>query len=270
MNVRGAVPLTLSLTGGMFARSFRYTDNQSDNRNFEANGPILGVHVAVYPAAFVMRGFVADLGVSGSYARGFAPDTDDASGVVLTSELEKWHAGLRGRLTLGDHELGIELGYARHRYELRGDEDAETRPCAWNSALGDRRLPLGVSCLFPDVGYGVLAPKVDARLGFGPFSVGAHAGLPIVLESGELANAHWFPNAGGVGLGVGVSAGFRFLERFEVGLGGDFEQYGFDFNPLPAGRTEKTAPGPIAGGAVDRYISARLHFTYALPGRLVP
>jgi hypothetical protein len=44
--------------------------------------------------------------------------------------------------------------------------------------------------------------------------------------------------------------------------GFDWLRYGFDFNPVPAGRT-----GYVAGGAVDEYLSGYLAFRFHVPGK---
>lgn len=196
----------------------------------------------LFPGALLARGAARLFGLVGSYERGFATSVLFAEGTAyerrLSTRSSATFLGLKGRLPLGAHELSLTVGYGSYSYELLGDEAAP---------------------VVPDVAYRYVQLDAAARFGFGAPFARLHGGTRFVSSSGALGS-EWFPGAKTNCVEAGLAAGYAPWRAVELELGLDFVRYGFDFNPVAQSTDPWTRP--VAGGAVDQYLSLSLALRY--------
>jgi hypothetical protein len=255
-------PSPLELTGGLRAvhRNFKFHDTPSDRFPTQANylkapgytlplGPAVFIDAALYPLAFGSRGAGALFGIVGGYELNFA--TKSVYGTPeknLTTQASAFYAGLKARIPVAAHELGLLAAYGQQAFKLVGDEAAPQAP---------------------DVAYKFVRLSADGRFHLDPFMVGLHVGTRLVSDTGDLQNGnHWFAHVKTQALEAGISAGYTLVEDLDLVAGFDLVRYAFDFNPQPpaADPTKQI----IAGGGVDQYTSAWLGLRYSLPGHAGP
>jgi hypothetical protein len=260
----GRRPLELLVGARLYSRSFVYSQLRLGNV-FDyklAIAPAIISAARIYPFAFFRDDALGNLGIMAKLEVGIATSTNYAQpqpdGSTLTHQLNtgtsEWQVGLRGRLPLGPHELGIFALYGAHSFVLVGDEGPSAdRP--------NRPYPL-----VPDVNYTLIRPGVDARLHVSRLTVGAHFAPRFLTSMKQIDQERfWFPGATGSGVDFGAMAAFQILSFLDIAAGVDFLRYGFDFNAIPndSGLPGSRAP-LIAGGATDTYISGwagiLLHF----------
>lgn len=250
----------LELTGGLRAaqRTLEYHDTPAElypNRGLntlltykQPLGPSAFLQLNLFPAAFVSRAADANLGITASYEVALPTNVIFAEGtaqeVKLKSHSSEFFVGLRGRLPIDVHELGLVAGYGQHRYDVDGDEK---------------------SPLVPDVRYDFVRLSADTTLRFDALRLGAHLGTRIVQDTGGLQDA-WFPSTKTSSIEAGVVAGYEVSPRLEVLVGFDVIRYAFDFNPIPA----NADPTYVAGGGVDQYTSGWLALRFSLSGAAAP
>jgi hypothetical protein len=204
-------------------------------------GPAPFVELGLYPAAFAGRGVLSHLGIIASYEKLIGTKTS-FQGTTNSTSGQQLEVGLRGRLPLGVHEVGLGAAYGKHSFHVT---DMDVGP--------------GPTAVVPNVDYTFVRVGADARLRFAALSFGAHVGTRFVSDTGALGKS-WFPSTKTTSIEAGVSAGYHLTPVFEVVVGGDFLRYAFDFNPVPL-----TNP-IIAGGAVDQYISGFLALRVSISG----
>ncbi len=250
-------PHALEVTAGARAlhRSFEYHDTPAQlypTRGYntlltykQPLAPALFARVDLFPFAFSARGPAANIGVSASFEKALPTRAVFGEGTPeqqeLTSDSSELLLGLRGRLPLGAHELGLVAGYGQHLYALTGDAG----------------LPL-----VPDVDYSFFRLAADVSLRFDELTLGAHLGTRFVRDTGALQR-DWFPSIKTQSLEAGVLLGYRVAPGVEVVAGFDLVRYAFDFNPIPA----NADPTYVAGGAVDQYASGWLGARFSLTSR---
>jgi hypothetical protein len=245
-------PLELSVGLRAYNRNFDYTDSLSEvlpGRGIDPLysyelplGPAIFADLRFYPMAFGGDGVLAHIGLQGHFEQGFATRSIYAENtpeeLELETSMQEFRIGLRGRIPLGVHELGIFAEYGKHKFTLSGDE---TNP------------------LVPDVDYGFIRPGIDGRFRFGELLLGFHVAPRILLSMGELdLEGVWFPGATGSGLDAGVEVGYSIMPSLDVIAGFDWLRYGFDFNAIPDDNPV------VAGGATDTYLSGHLGILYRL------
>ena len=255
---RGRSPL--ELTGGLRAvhRNFKFHDTPLDHFPAQTGyrkapeytlplGPAVFIDATLYPLAFGSRGAGGMFGITGGYELNFA--TKSVYGTPekkLTTQASAFYAGLKARIPLAAHELGILAAYGQQDFKLVGDE---ANPQA------------------PDVAYKYVRLSAEARFHLDPFMIGFHAGTRLVSNTGDLQNAnHWFAHMKTQVLEVGISAGYSLVQDLDLVGGFDLVRYAFDFNPLPRPPAGNPTTRVIAGGGVDQYTSAWLGLRYSLPG----
>jgi hypothetical protein len=251
----GRRPLELLVGARLYSRAFVYKDKVLGNVFDYKLGaaPAIISAARIYPFAFFRDDALGNLGIMAKLEVGIATSTNYAQpqidGTTLTHQLNtgtsEWQAGLRGRLPVGPHELGLFALYGAHSFVLVGDEGpTPDRP--------NRPYPL-----VPDVNYIFIRPGVDARLHVNRLTVGAHFAPRFLTAMKQIdQNRFWFPGATGSGVDFGAMAAFQLLSFLDIAAGVDFIRYGFDFNAIPnnAGTAGSLAP-LIAGGATDTFMS---------------
>lgn len=249
-------PSPLEIEAGLRAlnRSFDYHDTPA--QLYPSNGlsapptyelplgPAVFINATVYPGAFISRGPIGWIGLTGSYELNFATKSVYAEGTPnqgeLTTKSSQTFIGLKGRVPVKAHEFALVAGYGQHVFNLLGDE-------------GNPQVP--------DVFYKYARVSAEGRLRFDAISVGFHLGTRFVFRTGGLER-DWYPgHTKTQAIEGGVNVGYRVVKGLDVLVGFDWIRYAFDFNPVDAMNSRV-----VAGGASDQYLSGFLGLRYALPG----
>jgi hypothetical protein len=244
-----AVPLALALEVGSRGvyRTFDFNDTRSYSPTTPGSyrlpgGPVPFLHFALYPLAFAGRGGLANLGLVGRYERLIGTSTVDKSlpgQPTSTTSGQEWDVGLRGRLPIGDGEVGLTGTYGQHSFLLSSAD-----------------VPPGVATV-PNVEYTFLRLDAEGAVPIGPITLGGHVGTRFVPKTGALGK--WFGTTKTTSIEAGLSLAYRLTPMFEVVAGADLLRYAFAFSP-------PTNNGIIAGGAVDQYISGYLALRVSISG----
>ena len=222
--------LQLELGLPLFTRRLHYEDDVTQTlRSYRLDGLAPGVAAGAvwYPGAHFTSGAAAHLGVTGGYLRGFPPAAA-REGREFDTKTQSYRVGLRVRIPVDPVEIGILGEYGGHDYEVARDP---------NTGLA----------LVPDVAYRFIRPGVVVALTSGAFTAEAAAGARIVLDTGELQSAEFFPDLTGWGFDAALGAGVV-LGPVAVLLRGAVERYRFELRP------SAVAPGPYGAAevAIDR------------------
>jgi len=213
-------------------------------------GPAAFIQLNVFPLAFKSSGAAANIGITAGYEGGFATKSVYAENTPQQQELKtqsnEFFVGLRGRIPVGVHEVGLVAAYGRQIFSLLGDNPQ----------------------VFPDVAYKFVKLGVDTRFRFDELTVGFHLGTRLVTDTGDLKRL-WFSNTKAASAEGGLLLGYQIAANFELNGGVDITRYAFNFNPIddpPADTNSKIAYGNlVAGGAVDQYTSGWLGVRYSMP-----
>jgi hypothetical protein len=233
-------PLEIGLGVRGYSRNFDYNEDLfSRQRTHQVDAaPSIFLYARWYPLAHGKKqGPFANVGVTGGFEQGFATTTEDVGGNELKTSMNAFFVGLRGRLPLSRHELGLVLSYGQHNYGISGEAP-------------DRR--------FPDVGYKYLGFGLDGRFRISSALVGFHLAHRQVLGTGELESAEWFPHVKGAGFVAGLFGGQSLSDQFDLMAGIDIHRYYFDMNTM-------LGDPNIVGGAVDQYLSLWGGISWRLP-----
>lgn len=258
-------PLRILVGSRVINRTFRYTDPLSDYDpaarqpvdypRFTLPMPRAEVHW--YPAGHFTNSWLSQLGLVGGYEIEVGAQLS-YNGAPVSETHDLWFLGARGRIPIGDVALGLQVDYASHRLTLSGDE-----------ATDPELLPV-----FPDVVYSQVEIGADFEWRIEQLIVGLHGSYNIMLGLGPIGEdinpgadpTPWFPGSSGTAVDFGAYAGWRLSRVFDVLVGLDMRAYGLDFGAIPPG-TVNTANRVIAGGAIDRYMSAWLALAIKLPAK---
>jgi hypothetical protein len=170
--------LELSAAAQLFHRNLGYRHAQpifgvNPFGHRVAVAPALALDLAVYPFAFRATRIWSHLGLRAGYQQLLATDTQLFSGTPdrqrVDSAMWKLELGLRGRIPIAQHTVGLSLLVARHSF---GVEDVTLR--------GTR------GAVIPSVRYDALKLAVDARLYFAGFTLSAELGTRFVGDTGDL------------------------------------------------------------------------------------
>lgn len=251
MESDGTAPIALEIMAGprIVNRSFRFNEPLSDAAEYKLpRGAAPFIDAAIYPLAFAGRGVMANIGIVGRYERlvGTSTVTKDPSGATAsttTTTAQQYEVGLRGRIPLDVHEVGLTGTYGQQSF------------------MPATKSPPPSTMAIPNVVYSFVGLGADARLRFGGIvTLGAHLGTRLVTDTGSLGKT-WFKKTTTTAVDAGLSLAVRVAPMFEVVAGGDFVRYGFAFNPKPSDNLAF-----VAGGAVDQYISGYLALRVSLNG----
>jgi hypothetical protein len=255
-----------------YSRSFDYTNVRpfTDGPGTELHpyslplGPAIIAALRFYPAALFRDDAWSHLGLSARYELGIATGTQYSQTLPtgqtkttnLTTASASWMVGLRGRLPVGKHELGMFGEYGTHSFILKGDEAYR---------------PPEPYALVPDTNYAFIRTGIDARFHFGKVMVGGHVAPRFMQSVKEIdLPGVWFPGATGSGLDFGIEGGYSFLPFLSAVAGVDVLRYGFDFNGMPECPLPSNGEPPtrcvVAGGATDTYLSGWLGVMLHLDG----
>jgi hypothetical protein len=248
----GAPLVALEVTAGPRAvhRSFDFNDPLADHQPGAprpygyklAVAPAPFVDLGFYPGAFATRGLGASLGIVARYERLVGTQTQNPNGSTFDTVAQQYEVGVRGRLPLAEHEVGLTASYGKQTFHV-----AATDP---GPALGST---------VPNVDYTFAGVDLDGRLRLAPIELGAHVGTRFVMKTGDLASV-WFSTTKTTSIDAGVSIAFKLTPMFSIVGGADIMRYAFDFNPV------NSSNYIVAGGAVDQYISGFLALRVSLDG----
>jgi hypothetical protein len=252
MEGEGGALVALELTAGPRAvhRTFDFNDPLADHQmgvarpyGYKLNvAPAPFVDLGFYPGAFATRGAAASFGVIARYEKVVGTQTENVDGSTFNTLAQQFEVGLRGRMPLAEHEVGLTASYGKHTFQV-----AEKDP---GPALGST---------VPNVDYTFAGVDLDGRFRFAPIELGAHVGTRFVMKTGDLASV-WFSTTKTTSIDAGLSVAYKLTPLFSVVGGVDFLRYAFNFNPVNPGNYI------VAGGAVDQYISGFVALRITLDG----
>lgn len=266
----------LDLTAGLrpLHRTFEFHQTLATVRPNDGFGQLLKYELPLGPVLFIdgnlwvgslagMEGVAEWFGITAGFEKGFATQSVYAEGTkdetTLRTNIQQFYAGLRMRVPVADHLLGVSGVWGQHRFILEGDEGNDQA----------KKLPDGtvLKPLVPDVTYNYVRVMLDGTFNFGDFSAGAHVGKRFVMSTGALKTV-WFPNVKTTSLEAGVSFGYRLVSMLDLVAGFDWLRYSFDFNPVQQITNKDPALfSYVAGGATDEYLSGYIGFRFHLPGK---
>jgi hypothetical protein len=233
-------PLELWGTLHAFTRRMRYTDDVfKELHGYDSSlVPAARLDLRWYPSAHLAAGVPAHVGLAASYERGFLLKSKAPNGDQLDTSTQEWMVGLRGRIPLAPHELGVEALYGAHSFSV--DDDPA--------------VPL-----LPDVRYRFLRFGLDGRARIGALSAGGRLGYRSVQSSGDIGTGRWFPNLDVGGVDAAAFAGYALSADLDIVAGVTYRRYFYTLNPEPGDLH-------VAGGALDQYMSGFAGVVYRMPG----
>ena len=243
----GPRPPALSLAGSLriMSRRLSYKDDIFGQlRAYELGGaPALGLAAEWYPGAHFTDGLAANLGIVFRGEVGVLLQSSDSSGTEFPTETSAWTLGTRWRIPVGDHELGLEMGYSRHAYSIEAANVDNPKPDV------------------PDVDYRSLRFGANGRFEIiEDFSLTVGAAWLHVLSAGEIENEYWFPRLDVSGVQGTATVGYALTDDLEAQLSFDWRRYFYTMNPEPGDPW-------IAGGAADQYLTGAVGVEWVPGGR---
>jgi len=269
-------PLELDAGAGFVFRN--YTANNPVNlpgvlQTRDQSGGMASVRIgaAFYPAALFTREFLANIGLIGSFERSLGGKTQAGDSPVdtlpsgdLDTALTSYDVGLRVRLPIADHELGLSAAYGAHQFEI-DDGGTESDP---DNAQGVNAK------LVPDVDYAYVRLGADFTYSMQAYFLTGDLGLRVInsagKDPGQIQNDRWFPRADVGGMDFGINAGYNVSERITITVGMDFRNFFYTMNSrledfaVPTGTMSTEARRPVAGGANDMYFAGIIAARYSL------
>jgi hypothetical protein len=255
----------LELEAGLRAvhRAFAYHDTPAQlypSRGYPAPltyklplGPALFIGGTVYPLAFTTRGFAGNFGITAGYETNIATNslykTADPNNSAKTLEHDlgttahQYFVGLKARIPVSVHELGLVAAYGQQTFRLNGDEAAP---------------------IVPDLLYKFVRVSAEGRFRFDALTLGFHIGTRFVSSTGGLERDFFPGHVKTQDIEAGVALGYSLASSVDLIAGLDVTRYAFDFNPIPNGENPNGTT-VIAGGATDMYTSGFLGLRYSLP-----
>lgn len=239
---RSWLELTLGARG--FSRNLTYEDAIPATFPEYSLGAAPAAFLAgrFYPLAEAPSAILQNLALIAGYEQGIAIKSRVPTGEELESSARSYYGGLRERVLLGAHELGVSASYGEHSFEVEGDE---------------------ANPLVPDVKYSFLRVGVDAQFRIQKVVFGLHIGRRFVLGTGQFEASDWFPHLNAGGLDAGAFGGVALSPRFDLLAGFDMHRYFLDLNPQATDAIVTSGRG-AAGGALDQYLSGWLGLRWQL------
>jgi hypothetical protein len=247
---KGAIALEVTAGPRGIHRTFDFNDPLY-NRDPSAHQPFAYklrlapapfLDLGFYPGAFATRGMAASFGLVARYEKLVATQTADNNGNTFNTLGQQLEVGVRGRMPVGEHEVGVTASYGKHTFHIASDDPGP--------AMGSQ---------VPNVDYTFVGLGIDGRVRLSPIEIGAHVGTRFVMKTGDLASV-WFSTTKTTSIDAGFSIAYQLTPLFSVVGGMDFLRYAFDFNPVDPNAYL------VAGGAVDQYISGFLALRVTLSG----
>lgn len=219
---------------GALFRNLAYNDDRSMTvaPYSLAPGPQARIGLDLYPAAFAMSGFAANIGLTAQLGYGFGVKSQTMSGSQLTTQFMDYAAGLKLRIPLGMATPYLFATYASQIFQLTGQN------------------PPATGAPVPAVAYSIIRPGLGGRFVFTPMiDLDVSAAFLLLLDAGQIRSMAYWPHTTGNGFEAAMSIGVRFTPLIGLRAGVDFRQYGLAFN-------WRSGEPNQSGGAIDRYIVA--------------
>ncbi|HTA21772.1 MAG TPA: hypothetical protein VK989_20905, partial [Polyangia bacterium] len=177
--------------------------------------PALGAAIAWYPAAHVMGGWAANIGVAGALELMPGLTSVTADGVSYPTTATDFWLGLRGRLRLGSVEGALTLGGGQQDFVFHGEGAAN-------------RYAIN---MLPDVKYSYGRAAIDLRIAAtSALSIFVGGGLRYVFSAGDddyllQTSPYYLPSSKILGLEASAGVGLRVLPELEARAGFDLRRY---------------------------------------------
>lgn len=217
-----AAPIVVQIFGFGAGRSFYYSaklhgDASSDRVPGYYDLPIApgaGAKLEWYPLAHGRHHRAIEPGLTGTYRReALATKTEYPNSDVQVQAWE-WQGGLRLRVPVGPHELGLDADFGMHAFE----------PGAPTTAAY-LAVP-GVDWTFVRVG-------ADARFELPSFFVETAAAYRIVInETGGLVSNEWYSSLRAAGFDLSLELGVPLSRALDLSAGVEVRRYVFS-GPIP-------------------------------------
>jgi hypothetical protein len=233
---RGHPRFAVTVDERPFWRRLRWNDDLDQVlRTYDLAANAVGVTFTARPFRAVPGMFV---GAAGELAVG-VNGSRTSDGMTYSTSASELSASLGWSVAIGSLELAAAAGYGEHRFSI--DDDG----------MGSE--------LLPDVTYRWLRGGLDARIPLDRrFAIVGRGGWRYLLDTGELADAAWFPRVTGNGLDASLGVQLRVTGWLGAYARAELRHYFFAMNP-------EIGDTVIAGGAVDSYIGGSLGFAVAIP-----
>jgi hypothetical protein len=227
--------LEIGVGGKVFSRAMSYTDNASRLPGYRLDrGTAINLELAFHPFSLISgAGWVGGLGLTGgvTYAMGIGTQLDGGDGRART-EVYGYEVGLRHRATVGIVDIIPHVSYLVDNFVAN------------------------VANISPDVRYRVARAGLGLRLALSSHAmVRASADYLHVLDAGPFTADGKFPRAKARGMDLSLGAGYAFTDTLEAQMSVGLRRYGFDMRAEPG-------DAPLAGGAIDEYMSMTLGVAY--------
>jgi len=229
-------PLDARVGLALMNRNFSYRDDLGGTtRPYTLPmGAALGFGAAWYPGAHFSNGALAHVGLTFDASHSLGMSTQGPNEVSYPTKDSRWGIGARGRLPIGDSEVGLSVGWARHGFSVEAAHPSDGIPD------------------IASVSYGQVRIGADTRIGIGAFNIYAGAAYRAVVDTGEIGEIAWYPGASGQGFSVDLGVGYELPLGFEIRADVGTEMYFLDFHASP------DDPAAV-GGATDQYLGGSLN-----------
>jgi|GEM_PF-1744340 len=241
---RGPSALRIGAGFGFMSRQLSYTDDLFETlRPYELQAaPVVQVFARAYPAAFVLKGWAAALGLEVNLSYGLGLSSKDSADRTYETQALAFDAALRARWVFSRHEVGLAVGGGLQSFSVKGLQS---------------QLEPGL----PGVGYAFVRVGADARFTLiEDLSLRPRFGWRNVLSGGEMTSDSWFPRASVLAFDAEVCVAYRVWSGLEVQAGAQWQRYAYDLGVQPE-------DPHIAGGAVDQYWSGNVGVSWSFLGR---
>lgn len=232
----GPAAIDASLGARWYGRFFAYNqDVFGELRNYDlAAAPALSATVEWYPGAHFSRGPASWFGViaQGAYVVGVS--SRDSRDTVYGTTALWFDVGLRVRIPLGLHDIGLHATYGQQHFTI-----------ASNGGGAPSSNDPGV----PGVQYQSVRVGASVRIGASErvgILLGA-SGLPLI-SAGDIAQ-NYFVRATAAGVEAQLGLAIGLVSGLELRVLADARRYFFAMNP-------RVGDAWVAGGALDHHITA--------------
>ena len=202
-----------------------------------AAAPLVIASARIYPGAFTRATIACCIGLDVSVKRAFALRSQSADGVTYKTKFDGATGSLVGRIPFAPHEINLLAGYGLQRFLIKGATSSSSSV----PSVEYRHVRLG--------GGGRFALGSRTKLGF-------EASWLVILGTGQLGSASWFPRNTGGGLEGSLHVDVRLFGGLAARAHGSYQRSVFVFAPQQNNQRSES-------GAVDTYITAGLGLSYA-------
>lgn len=232
--------LRLGAGAGFISRDLSYSDNVYNRlRDQNTNVWVYQVQAELFPFAAPLNDRVSLVAGYESALSGTVQDNE--SNAEYGIGFSEYFAGVRLVQPLGAHHV---VGQATIGNLTAGLDDPD----------GLARVP--------EFSYSMVRASLALVLDFGPWSVEGKGGYEVPLSYGEAGEAPWFPRIDGKGFEVGAGLNYELTPSLSFAFSSALRQLTLNINAQPQDAVDGSAE--VAGGAIDRYLSAHAGLTVKL------